>query len=429
MASGSRRLLEAALRGLALLALLVLTVGTPAHAFAAESATVRYQGEALFRVSASSADAARERAEEIARRITALAERPEVASLDVEIVADGPERQLLVDGVRIATVTMEDAEEAVTSVDVLALRWTRALDAALDRASSASRAPATRFGTNVIAAVRAAFGGVLESSAVIIPRALAAMLVVLMFWLAATLVRRALRWLFHRIIADVTVENLLKQVGYYAVWTLGMVVAVDALGVDRRSLVTGLGLTGLALGFALKDILSNFVSGLLLLAMRPFRIGDQIVIGDAEGTVERVEMRATQIRTYDGRVILVPNAEIFTSRLTNNTAAPVRRASFRVRLGYQIALEPTLELFTSAVRATPGVLETPAVSAYVAELAEDDALVELRFWTDSRRSDHVQTLAAARRAVWAAALRENVPLPRDRDQTQVVQVVVRPTDR
>jgi small-conductance mechanosensitive channel len=181
--------------------------------------------------------------------------------------------------------------------------------------------------------------------------------------------------------------------------------------VDKGNFATGLGLTGIALGFALKDILSNFVSGLLLLALRPFRVGDQIVIGDSEGTVERVQLRATQIRTYDGRVVLVPNAQIFTSRMTNNTAAPVRRASFRVRIGYQLELPRVLAVLLDAVRQTPGVLEDPPPSVHVADLSEDDALVELRFWADSRRSDFVQTLAAARQETWAAALRDGIPLP------------------
>ena len=94
---------------------------------------------------------------------------------------------------------------------------------------------------------------------------------------------------------------------------------------NLESVATALGLGGVAVGFALKDILSNLVSGVLILAMRPFEIGDQIVISETEGTVEQIELRATQIRTYDGRLVLVPNGEVFTSRITNNTASPLRR--------------------------------------------------------------------------------------------------------
>lgn len=311
----------------------------------------------------------------------------------------------------LVTVTPEDAQDHLTSLDALSAQWVRALDGALAQAQKRRRGTWGRFGGEVLAAIRAAFGGVAESAVTTVPRALASLLVVLMFWAIASAVRFLLRILFRRIIDDLTVENLLKQVAYYAVWALGMVVAIDALGLDKRSVATGLGLTGLALGFALKDILSNFVSGILLLALRPFRVGDQIIVGETEGTVERVVLRATELRTYDGRTVLVPNAQVFTSRVTNNTSAPIRRASFRVFLGYDADAPHALDVMVRAVQSVEGVLAQPAPSAQLAELGQDDLEVDLRFWTDSRRSDFVETVSEARKAVVAAAKAASIPLP------------------
>ncbi len=191
-----------------------------------------------------------------------------------------------------------------------------------------------RFGAEVQTSVQSAFSRLLESGIRIVPRALAAIPVLGLFWLIASGVRSLLRAVFARIIDDRTVESFVKQGAYYAVWAIGLIVAADALGFLPQMVVTGLGLTGLALGFALKDIVSNFVSGLLILALRPFALGDQIGVGETEGSAERIELRATQIRTYDGRLVLVPNAELFTSRVTNNTASPVRRAVVSLYLGY-----------------------------------------------------------------------------------------------
>ena len=156
------------------------------------------------------------------------------------------------------------------------------------------------------------------------PRALAALLLVLLFWRIARLVRLLLRAVFRRVVEDLTIESLVKQLAYYAVIALGLIIAADTFGFSPQTVVTGLGLTGLALGFALRDILSNFVSGILLLWLRPFQIGDQVQVAEAEGTVERIELRATLIRAYDGRVVLVPNADVFTSRIVNSTADPAR---------------------------------------------------------------------------------------------------------
>ena len=114
-----------------------------------------------------------------------------------------------------------------------------------------------------------------------------------------------------------------------AVWAVGLFIALEVLGVKAQAFVTGLGLGSVALGFALKDLLSNLVSGLQILLTRTFEINDQIVVGDTEGTVERIEIRATHIRTYDGRLVLVPNGEVFMSRVTNNTASPLRRAALK----------------------------------------------------------------------------------------------------
>jgi len=188
-------------------------------------------------------------------------------------------------------------------------------------------------------------------------------------------------------------------------------VALDAFGFDPRTVATGLGLTGLALGFALKDVLSNFVSGILILTLRPFELGDQIVVDETEGNVERIELRATQLRTYDGRVVLVPNAEVFTSRIINNTAAPIRRSSVELFIGYDSDLQKVVNVVTDAAQSAAGVLAEPRVSVRIRELGQDDVVVEVRFWTDSRRSDFVATTSAVRIAIVGALKQAGIGLP------------------
>jgi small-conductance mechanosensitive channel len=314
-------------------------------------------------------------------------------------------------GVPVVSVTRADAEDNLTTVDLLARQWSRALDVEIRRAAERRLSRWGRFSAEVAASIQAAFSRLGESAIRIVPRALAAFLVLAGFWLLAAGVRRVLRAVFERIIEDRTVESLVKQGAFYAIWTLGLIVAVDALGFQPQTVVTGLGLTGLALGFALKDIISNFVSGLLILALRPFELGDQIVVGDTEGNVERIELRATAIRTYDGRLVLVPNAEVFTSRVTNNTESPVRRAVVALFLGYDTDLPRAVEVIRDATVSAAGVLEDPAVDVRVAELGQDDLVFEARFWTDSRRSDFTATRAAVRAAIVSALLREGIALP------------------
>ncbi|WP_336512608.1 mechanosensitive ion channel family protein [Stutzerimonas stutzeri] len=242
----------------------------------------------------------------------------------------------------------------------------------------------------------------------------------LLFWGLAVGVRALVRALFNRLGDDRTVENLVRQVSYYTVWLLGLIVAASAFGVEPGTLATGLGLTSLALGFALKDILSNFVSGLLILTLRPFELGDQIIIGETEGSVERIELRATQIRTYDGRRVLVPNAETFTSRVTNNTAAPIRRGKVVCTLGYEVDIEAVTRIMCRAAQHTPGVLETPPASVTLRELGSSEPVFDVEFWCDSRRSDFVFTTSEVRKALVAALRAAGVTLPDQAKQNVVL---------
>jgi small-conductance mechanosensitive channel len=166
------------------------------------------------------------------------------------------------------------------------------------------------------------------------------------------------------------------------------------------------------LGFALRDVLSNFVSGLLLLLLRPFALGDQIVVGETEGSVERIDLRATQVRAYDGRVVLVPNAEVFTSRIVNNTADPIRRGSVEVTLAYEADLALARRVLLTAALEAEGVLPEPPPSLRARELSSDGIRLEVRFWTDSRRSDFLAATSAVRESAVAVLTENAIPLPR-----------------
>lgn len=378
-----------------------------------ERATVRVNGRAVFRVGAQGDLAAAARARQIERRFATLLQNPHaIAPARVEPSGpEGRERLISVAGIPLVTITADDAQDNLTTVDALAAQWAAGIDVALGRAGAQRQSAWGRFVAEVRAAVATAFSRLVESAITIVPRALAALLVFGLFWALASGVRWLLRLLFRRLVSDLTVENLIKQASYYAVWALGLLVAVDALGFDPQTVVTGLGLTGLALGFALRDIISNFVSGLLILATRPFEIGDQIVVGETEGSVERIMLRATQIRAYDGRVVLVPNAEVFTSRITNNTASPVRRGGAALPLGYDSDLPRALDTIRAAAQGAAGVLAEPPASVRVRELGPDDIIVEARFWTDSRRSDFVATASTVRREIVAALKAAHIGLP------------------
>jgi len=397
-----------------LLSLLTLFQTFPAAAQVDDGlATVRLDGRALFRLGGTEDLEARLRARQIERQLLTVLETPQGISR-ARIAATGENaasRQITMAGRVLMQVTREDAEANGMALDAQAREWASILETALAQASTRRTSERARFVTDVRASVDTAFARLLEAAISIVPRALAALLVIGVFWALAAGVRAVVRMISRRLIHDRTVENLIKQVSYYTVWLLGLIVAATAFGLEPGALATGLGLTSLALGFALKDILSNFVSGLLILTLRPFQLGDQIVIGETEGTVERIELRATQIRTYDGRRVLVPNADTFTSRVTNNTAAPVRRGQVVCYLGYDVELQKVLRVLEEATLRAEGVIAEPQPSVVIREMGQSELAFQVQFWCDSRRSDFMLTASRVRANLIDALRAAGIALP------------------
>lgn len=188
-------------------------------------------------------------------------------------------------------------------------------------------------------------------------------------------------------------RNLGLVLGRLAQGTTVLVGLFIALSIIIPSLKAGdlvqlLGISGVAIGFAFRDILQNFLAGILILLTEPFQINDQIVFKDFEGTVENIQTRATTIRTYDGRRIVIPNSELFTNSIIVNTAFDNRRLEYDVGIGYGDNIEQARRLILEAMDETEGVLQQPEPDAIVVALAESTVNIRARWWIQPpRRAD------------------------------------------
>ncbi len=188
-----------------------------------------------------------------------------------------------------------------------------------------------------------------------------------------------------------SLARLLSRLAYVATLILGVLVTVTIVlpGFTPASLVSALGVGGIAIGFAFKDIFQNFLAGILLLLTEPFLIGDQIKYKDFEGTVEDIQTRATTIKTYDGRRVIIPNAEIFTNAITVNTAYDKRRLQYDVGIGYGDDIAHARQLILEAMREVDGVLQDPAPDALVMDLGESSVNIRARWWINPPRQADV----------------------------------------
>jgi small conductance mechanosensitive channel len=196
----------------------------------------------------------------------------------------------------------------------------------------------------------------------------------------------AVRWLVERFSRRYQyARNLglvLGRLAQAVVLAFGLLVAatVVAPSFHTSDLIKVLGIGGIAVGFAFRDILQNFLAGIILLLHEPFRLGDQIKIDEFEGTVEAIESRATIIKTYDARRVVIPNAEVFTKSVTVNTAYEKRRSEHVVGIGYGDDIEAAKRVILDAVRGVEGVLDEPAPDALVTELADFSVQILVRYW-------------------------------------------------
>jgi small-conductance mechanosensitive channel len=195
---------------------------------------------------------------------------------------------------------------------------------------------------------------------------------------------------------------------------IGLLVALSvALPTFRPGdVVQLLGIGSVAIGFAFRDILQNFLAGILLLLTQPFRIGDQIIAGNHEGTVEDIQTRATFIKTYDGRRIVIPNATLFTEKVIVNTAFDRRRIEYDIGIGYGDDIDYARKLILQALNGADEVLTEPAPEVLVMELGPSSVSLRARWWIrPPRRADALDARDRVLTAVKQGLIAQGIDLP------------------
>lgn len=225
---------------------------------------------------------------------------------------------------------------------------------------------------------------------------------------AARLLRSTLSSRGRENLADV-LASLLK----WAVWIAGLLLAITIVvpSVKPGDLLAGLGVGSVAIGFAFKDILQNLFAGLLLLIRQPFEVGDQIATDSHAGTVERIETRATILRTFDGKRVVVPNSEIYTDAVVVQTAFASRRSEYDVGIGYGDDIEVARERMIAAMEQTEGVLSEPAPEVLVRELAGSSVNLRARWWTAPDQATVVHTFDRVLTRIKVALDEAHVDMP------------------
>jgi small conductance mechanosensitive channel len=197
-------------------------------------------------------------------------------------------------------------------------------------------------------------------------------------------VRYLVRWTeagLRRAKADVAVQRLVANLLRVLLVVLVVLFALSVSGIRVGAALATLGLAGLALAFALQNILENFVAGMLILIRKPFRPGDQIESNAFSGTVEDIDLRVTRLRDFDDQLVLIPNATVFTEPIINLTRVGRRRTRVVVGIDYRDDHDRAQEVLAAAVREVEGVLAHPDPEVLCVDLGDSSVDFEVSYWT------------------------------------------------
>lgn len=202
-----------------------------------------------------------------------------------------------------------------------------------------------------------------------------------------------------------------KTLTAYLVYSFTLVAVLGSLGVPLSALSTVVGLLGLGISFALKDVISNFISGILLMIYRPVEIGDQIQVSGEEGRVQDIKTRSTDIKTFDGRKVIIPNSDLYDSKVINMDAYDSRRFEVRVGVGYDDDVDKAREAAMDVLENADTVNDDPDPQVLVEELGGSSVNLRLRGWTSTGKASQLQGISEVTEKIKKRYDEEGIDIP------------------
>jgi len=220
----------------------------------------------------------------------------------------------------------------------------------------------------------------MESAMSFLPKLAGAVLTLVLGYVIARILTRAVQGGMQRAKVDPTLTRFASNLGYMAAMTLVVISALGQLGINTASFAAIVAAAGVAIGFALQGSLSNFAAGVMLILFRPFNVGDFVEAGGIAGTVEEVQVFSTRFTTPDNKRIIVPNSAITGGSITNFSANPTRRIDLVFGIGYGDDLAKAKSILERVLGEEPRILPEPAPFIGVCELGDSSVNIAVRPW-------------------------------------------------
>lgn len=226
-----------------------------------------------------------------------------------------------------------------------------------------------------------ALSGLMDLTVAFIPKLIGCILVLWIGFKLIKLLKKALTKLLDRRNAESTLKGFLTSLVDVLMKVMLIIMAMDIIGIKATSFIAVLGAAGLAIGMALQGTLQNFAGGVIILLLRPFKVGDYIEVGSFKGYVKEIRIFHTLIRPFNGRIIIVPNSELATKSLINHTKDNVIRLDVVASVAYGTDLDKARQVIQSVIDNDPLILKDPMPKFCVSELNSSSVDYSLWLWT------------------------------------------------
>jgi small conductance mechanosensitive channel len=238
----------------------------------------------------------------------------------------------------------------------------------------------------------------LRQLVLMLPNLIIALLLLVVTFVVARFIRRSVEKILPRFSHSLALNNLVSALVYTGTLMIGFFFALSVLQLDKTvtSLLAGIGIFSLALGFAFQDIAANFISGVIIAIRKPFGVGDVVESNDYFGTIERINLRTIDIRRVTGELVKVPNRKVFESVMVIYTHYGIRRVDVKGGVSYGEDLERVQQVLKQAITGIKGMVEGKDVEVVYEEFGDSSVNFLVRFWIHySRQFDYVHARSEA----------------------------------
>lgn len=246
-----------------------------------------------------------------------------------------------------------------------------------------------------------------------IPDLLAALVILAVFWILFRATSPPLQAVLKRAgLHETLVRMLIDNVYRVTVMVFGLVMAADQIGINVGAALAGIGVAGIAIGFAAQDSLANIIAGFLIFIDKPFEVGDWVRVEDEYGQVQNITMRTTRIRTRRNTYVVIPNKMIIDTVLENHSKHGATRVDVPIGIAYKENIPTAREVLLEAIQDIRGIVKTPAPDVVVTELGGSSVNMNVRVWIDEAEQEQpvfFRVMEASKLALDAAGI--EIPYP------------------